>query len=139
MTECNPKPFEFHTLGSRDVVANFDGGDISSDAGGLVLREVEQRTGILKRFAACFTDYRNPELIEHPMADLVAQRAYGLCLGYEDVNDHDQLRADPVLATMVGKQDPKGEHRRELADRGKALAGKSTLNRPAPANGTRRS
>jgi len=129
MTECNPKPFEFHTLGSRDVVANFDGGDISSDAGGLVLREVEQRTGILKRFAACFTDYRNPELIEHPMADLVAQRAYGLCLGYEDVNDHDQLRADPVLATMVGKQDPKGEHRRELADRGKALAGKSTLNR----------
>jgi hypothetical protein len=116
-------------LGSRDVVANFDGGDISSDAGGMMLREVEQRTGILKRFAGCFTDYRNPEAIEHPVADLVAQRAYGLCLGYEDLNDHDQLRADPVMATMVGKKDPKGEHRRELCDRGKALAGKSTLNR----------
>jgi hypothetical protein len=129
MTECNPKALEFHTLGSRDVVANFAGGDISSDAGGLMLREVEQRTGILKRFAGCFTDYRNPEAIEHPVADLVAQRAYGLCLGYEDLNDHDQLRADPVMATMVGKKDPKGEHRRELCDRGKALAGKSTLNR----------
>jgi hypothetical protein len=129
MTKCNPKPLEFHTLGSRDVVANFDGGDISSDAGGMMLREVEQRTGILKRFAGCFTDYRNPEAIEHPVADLVAQRAYGLCLGYEDLNDHDQLRADPVMATMVGKKDPKGEHRRELCDRGKALAGKSTLNR----------
>jgi hypothetical protein len=129
MTKCNPKPLEFHTLGSRDVVANFDGGDISSDAGGMMLREVEQRTGILKRFAGCFTDYRNPEAIEHPVADLVAQRAYGLCLGYEDLNDHDQLRADPVMATMVGKKDPNGEHRRELCDRGKALAGKSTLNR----------
>jgi hypothetical protein len=129
MTECNPKPLEFHPLGSRDVVANFDGGDISSDAGGLMLREVEQRIGILKRFAGCFTDYRKPEAIEHPVADLVAQRAYGLCLGYEDLNDHDQLRADPVMATMVGKKDPKGEHRRELCDRGKALAGKSTLNR----------
>jgi hypothetical protein len=95
----------------------------------MMLREVEQRTGILKRFAGCFTDYRNPEAIEHPVADLVAQRAYGLCLGYEDLNDHDQLRADPVMATMVGKKDPKGEHRRELCDRGKALAGKSTLNR----------
>jgi hypothetical protein len=129
MTECNAKAVEFHTLGSREVVANFAGGDISSDAGGLMLREVEQRTGILKRFAGCFTDYRNPEAIEHPVADLVAQRAYGLCLGYEDLNDHDQLRADPVMATMVGKKDPKGEHRRELCDRGKALAGKSTLNR----------
>jgi Transposase DDE domain group 1 len=129
MTKCNPKPLDFHTLGSRDVVANFDGGDISSDAGGMMLREVEQRTGILKRFAGCFTDYRNPQAIEHPVADLVAQRAYGLCLGYEDLNDHDQLRADPVMATMVGKKDPKGEHRRELCDRGKALAGKSTLNR----------
>jgi hypothetical protein len=129
MTECNPKPIEFHALGSREVTAHFDGGDITSDAGGLMLREVEQRTGILKKMAACFTDYRNPEAVEHSVADLVAQRIYGLCLGYEDLNDHDELRADPVLAVMVGKKDPKGEHRREASDRGKALAGKSTLNR----------
>jgi hypothetical protein len=74
-------------------------------------------------------DYRDPEVIEHPVEDLVAQRIYGLCLGYEDLNDHDQLRADPLLAAMVGKADLKGEHRREARDRGKALAGKSTLNR----------
>jgi Transposase DDE domain group 1 len=129
MTECKPKAFEFHPLSSREVVAQFDGGDITSDAGGLMLREVEQRTGILKEFSACFVDYRNAELIEHPVEDLVAQRAYGLCLGYEDLNDHDELRADPMLAVMVGKSDPKGEHRREPRDRGKALAGKSTLNR----------
>jgi Transposase DDE domain group 1 len=129
MTECKPKTIEFHALGSREVVAHFDGGDITSDGGGLILREVEQRTGILKKFAACFVDYRNPEAIEHPVEDLVAQRSYGLCLGYEDLNDHDELRADPLLAVMVGKTDPKGEHRREAQDRGKALAGKSTLNR----------
>ena len=129
MTECKPKPIEFHALGNRDVVAHFDGGDITSDCGGLILREVEQRTGILKQFAACFVDYRKAEAIEHPVEDLVAQRAYGLCLGYEDLNDHDELRADPLLAVMVGKTDPKGEHRREVRDRGKALAGKSTLNR----------
>jgi hypothetical protein len=129
MTECKPKPYEFHALGNREVVAHFDGGDITSDAGGLMLREVEQRTGILKKFAACFTDYRNPEAIEHPVEDLVAQRIYGLSLGYEDLNDHDELRTDPVLAVMVGKKDPKGEYRREAGDRGNALAGKSTLNR----------
>src|SRR6266850_305688 len=129
MTECKPKPIEFHRSGSREVVAQFDGGNITSDAGGLILREVEQRTGILKKFAACFVDYRDPEAIEHPVEDLVAQRTYGLCLGYEDLNDHDELRADPLLAVMVGKRDPKGEQRREVRDRGKALAGKSTLNR----------
>jgi hypothetical protein len=129
MTECNPKPFEFHSLGSRDVVSHFGGGDITSDAGGLMLREVEQRTGILQGFAGCFSDYRNPQAIEHAVADLLSQRVYGLCLGYEDLNDHDELRADPMLAAMVGKEDLKGEHRRELRDRGKALAGKSTLNR----------
>ena len=129
MTECKPKPIEFHTVGSREVVGHFDGGDITSDAGGLMLREVEQRTGILKKFGACFTDHRKSGAIEHPVEDLVAQRSYGLCLGYEDLNDHDALRADPILAVMVGKKDPKGEHRREERDRGKALAGKSTLNR----------
>lgn len=129
MAECKPKTIEFHPLRNREVVGHFDGGDITSDAGGLLLREVEQRTGILKKFATCFVDYRNAEAIEHPVRDLVAQRVYALCLGYEDLNDHDQLRADPLLAVMVGKSDPKGEHRRDLRDRGKALAGKSTLNR----------
>ena len=129
MTECKPKTIEFHPLGSREVAGHFDGGEITSDAGGLLLREVEQRTGILKKFAICFVDYRNPVAIEHPVQDLVAQRVYGLCLGYEDLNDHDQLRADPLLAVMVGKTDPKGENRRDNRDRGKALAGKSTLNR----------
>jgi hypothetical protein len=129
MTECKPKPIEFHPLGSREVVAHFDGGDITSDAGGLLLRELEQRTEILKKFAACFVDYRDAETIEHPVQDLVAQRVYGLCLGYEDLNDHDELRSDPLLAVMVGKKDVKGEDRRQTRDRGKALAGKSTLNR----------
>lgn len=128
-TECRTKRFDFHALSNREVIAHFDGGDISSDAGGLLLREVEQRTGILKQFAGCFTDYRKKKWIEHPVQDLLAQRIYALCLGYEDLNDHDHLRADPALAVMVGKSDPKGEHRHESRDRGKALAGKSTLNR----------
>jgi hypothetical protein len=129
MTECKPQQYEFHGLGCREVVGRFDGGDITSDAGGLLLREVELRTGILKQFAACFTDYRDPKSIEHSVYDLVAQRGYGLCLGYEDLNDHDQLRSDPTLAVMVGKEDLKGNQRRRGTDRGKALAGKSTLNR----------
>lgn len=129
MTQCKPESFEFRTLGRREVVAHFDGGNITTDAGGLMLREVEERTGIVKRFAACFNDYRNPLLIEHPKEDLVAQRVYGLCLGYEDLNDHDELRADPALAVIVGKRDPEGKYRQTPRDRGKALAGKSTLNR----------
>src|SRR5437773_3547762 len=129
MTECKTEPYEFHALGNREVVGHFDGGDITTDAGGLLLREVEQRTGIIRRFAACFRDYRDPRFIEFTVQDLVAQRVYGLDLGYEDLNDHDRLRADPALAVMVGKEDPKGEHRRVEQDRGKALAGKSTLNR----------
>jgi hypothetical protein len=129
MTECKAEQYEFHALGSREVVGNFDGGDITTDAGGLLLREVEKRTGIVGKFAACFRDHRDFRFIEHPVEDLVAQRVYGICLGYEDLNDHDQLRADPALAVVVGKKDPKGEYRRLEQDRGKALAGKSTLNR----------
>ena len=93
------------------------------------MREVEKRTGIIQHFAACFTNYRDERLVEHTVEELVAQRVYGLCLGYEDLNDHDQLRADPAIAVMVGKTDPKGTRRREKRDRGKALAGKSTLHR----------
>src|SRR5690349_15066103 len=117
MTECKPQQYEFHELGDREVVGRFDGGDITSDGGGLLLREVELRTGILRDFAACFTDHRDPESVEHTVFDLVAQRSYGLCMGYEDLNDHDQLRSDPALAVMVGKQDIKGEKRRKASDR----------------------
>jgi hypothetical protein len=111
------------------VVARFDGGEITSDGGSVLLREVEKRTGITRQFAACFTDHRDPDLIEHPVQDLVAQRVYALALGYEDLNDHDELRRDPLLATLVGKEDPTGRTRVRARDAGKALAGKSTLNR----------
>jgi hypothetical protein len=90
---------------------------------------LEQRTGIVRRFAACFTDYRKSDQIEHPLLDLILQRVFGLALGYEDLNDHDELRRDPMLAVALGKDDVKGEQRRRTQDRGKALAGKSTLNR----------
>lgn len=128
-TECTPNAIEFQGLGQRKVVGRFDGGQISSDGGGLLLREVEQKTGILKRLAAQFIDYRDPELIEHPVEALVAQRVLGLALGYEDLNDHEQLRMDHLLAVLVGKEDPTGQERLRERDKGKALAGKSTLNR----------
>jgi hypothetical protein len=116
-------------LGGRELVWRFDGGDITSDGGALVLKKLEERTGIVRRFAACFTDYRDPKQIEHPMLHLIMQRVFGLALGYEDLNDHDELRRDPMLAVALSKDDVKGEQRRRAQDRGKALAGKSTLNR----------
>jgi len=116
-------------LGGRELVWRFDGGDITSDGGALVLKKLEERTGIVRRFAACFTDYRKADQIEHPLLDLIMQRVFGLALGYEDLNDHDELRRDPMLAVALGKDDVKGEQRRRAQDRGKALAGKSTLNR----------
>jgi hypothetical protein len=128
-TECNAREFDFQALGSRAITARFDGGAITSDAGGLLLREVEAKTGILRRFAACFTDHRDPDLVEHSLYELVAQRVFALALGYEDLNDHDALRHDPLLAVLVGKADPTGRDRRRRRDCGKSLAGKSTLNR----------
>jgi len=128
-TECNAREFDFQALGSRAVTARFDGGAITSDAGGLLLREVEAKSGILRRFAACFSDHRDPELVEHTVGELIAQRVLALALGYEDLNDHDTLRHDPLLAVLVGKVDPTGQDRRRREDRGKSLAGKSTLNR----------
>jgi hypothetical protein len=127
--ECNSTSLDFSMLGHRQVRADFDGGDISSDGGALLLRQTEARTGIIRQFAACFTDHRDPDLIEHPLEHLLAQRVYGLALGYEDLNDHDDLRRDPLLATVVGKADPTGNDRHCPRDRGKPLAGKSTLNR----------
>lgn len=128
-TECNATYLDFPMLGSREVLADFDGGDISSDGGALLLRETERLTGIIRQFAACFTDHRNPDLTEHTVEELIAQRVYALALGYEDLNDHDDLRRDPLLATVVGKGDPTGKTRQRKRDRGKPLAGKSTLNR----------
>lgn len=137
-TECNSTHLDFSTLGSRQILADFDGGDITSDGGALLLRKTEQLTGVIAQFAACFTDHRNPSLVEHSLEDLVAQRVHALALGYEDLNDHDDLRHDPLLAAVVGKRDPTGGDRSRKRDQGKPLAGKSTLNRleltPAAAN-----
>jgi len=129
MTECTQSSFAFATDSRRTVVANFDGGTITTEAGGLLLHQTEQKTGILRQFAGCFRDYRDPARIEHSVAELVRQRVYGLALGYEDLNDHDQLRGDPLLAMLSGKADVEGQQRRRQRDRGKAGAGKSTLNR----------
>lgn len=120
MTDCNSEQIEFQGLGHRRVVAGFDGGNVTSDSGGLLLREVARGSGILKRFAECFTDFRNPDRIEYPVKDLVSQRVVAQCLGYEDLNDHDRLRHDPLFCTLVDRMSRNGETR---------LAGKSTLNR----------
>jgi hypothetical protein len=128
-TDCNPKQLHFQGLGTRKVVAAFDGGTISSDAGALLLREIEAARGYLERFSRCFVDKRDPRYTEHPIKELVAQRVIGVCLGYEDVNDHDELRRDPLLAAICGRADPTGKDRRHLRDCGIPLAGKSTLNR----------
>ncbi len=111
------------------MVADFGGGRLTSDAGAVLLREVEGRYGVIEQLAACFEDHRDPGLIEHSVRDLVAQRVMALALGYEDLNDHDELRQDPMLAVAVGKRDLLGANRVAKRDKRKALAGKSTLNR----------
>jgi Transposase DDE domain group 1 len=121
-TECSPALFEFAPVEGRRVVARFDGGAITSDAGALLLGQTDDAIWLTERFAACFTDRRTPGLVEHQVETLVMQRVFGVALGYEDLNDHDELRRDPVLAVLAGKlqaQRPDCE----------PLAGKSTLNR----------
>ena len=141
-TQCNQQSFIFQAQNRREISATFDGGTITTDGGGLLLREVEHLTGIITDFAACFTDHRDPDLIEHTVKQLIAQRIYALALGYEDLNDHDTLRHDPMLAVLAGKDDPTGNDRIRERDKGKALAGKSTLNRleltPVRANSSSR-
>ena len=119
MTECTQSNFDLQAHFSREVVARFDGGSMTSDAGAVLLRETDRRLNLLPRMAACFEDHRNPLLISHTVKEMVAQRVYGLALGYEDLSDHDQLREDPLLAVLSGKARA-GEE---------PLAGKSTLNR----------
>lgn len=126
MTECNQSTFEFAPHFSRQVVARFDGGIMTSDGGGLLLRETDQRLNLLSRLGQCFLDGRQPALVQHSVQELVSQRVYGLALGYEDLNDHEQLRRDPLLRVMAGK--------REVED--SPLAGKSTLNRLELSDGT---
>jgi len=125
MTECTQSSFGFQGHFSRQVTAQFDGGTISSDAGGLLLRETDRRLNLLPRLAQSFLDGRDPARIQHTVAEMVSQRVYGLALGYEDLNDHEQLRQDPLLKLLAGKE--------ELEE---PLAGKSTLNRLELSTGT---
>src|SRR5437660_3836507 len=118
MTECNQSDFGFEPCGTRQIVGRFDGGTISSDGGALLLRQTDKRLKLLPRLAECFLDGRNQDLIEHSVLEMLSHRVYGLALGYEDVNDHEQLRNDPVFGVLAG--------RKELDE---PLAGKSTLNR----------
>jgi hypothetical protein len=121
-TECSAKPSEFARVEGRAVVADFDGGALTSDAGGLLLGAADQRIRLVDRLAGCFRDARDPRYVEHSVAALVGQRVYGIALGYEDLNDHDQLRHDPLMAVLAGKVEA---WREDCAP----VAGKSTLNR----------
>ena len=111
------------------MTADFSGGRLSSEGGALLLRQVEEGLGVSQRVAECFIDLREPELIEHRVKELVSQRLTALALGYEDLNDHGELRRDPLLAAVVGKSDVLGEQRRCEKGRGFALASPATLNR----------
>src|SRR5713101_531607 len=128
-TDCNEQPLLFQELGSRKVVADFSGGTLSSDGGALLLRQVDANLGLTQTLAQCFSDTRDQLYVDHSVQQLLAQRIYGLALGYEDLNNHERLRLDPLLATACNKEDPLGEDRFNPAHRGIALAGTSTLNR----------
>lgn len=128
-TQCNASQMHFQGHGQRKVEADFDGGRVSSDGGVLLVREVDTQFNIVDEFAQCFTDYRDPELIEHSVPELIRQRVYGIALGYEDLNDHDDLLRDALLAMAIGKEDVEGKERRRESDKGKSLASSSTLNR----------
>jgi hypothetical protein len=122
-TQCNAEQYEFSCVERRRVVAAFDGGQVSSDAGALLLKSADEAIGLIDRLAGCFVDERRADLIEHTVRTLIGQRVFGIALGYEDLNDHEQLRHDPVFGVLMGKLEVK--RRKECAP----LAGKSTLNR----------
>ncbi len=138
-TQCTGTPLEFQGVGRRKVQADFDGGHLTSDGGALLLSEMDKRLGLTKQLAQCFSDFRDPALIEHSVEALLGQRIYGIALGYGDLNDHNDLMRDPLLAISLGKEDVEGMNRRRDADKGKVLASASTLNRmeltPSDANG----
>ncbi|MDP7693452.1 MAG: IS1380 family transposase [Vicinamibacterales bacterium] len=128
-TQCTPKLTGVQPCGRRRVDVAFDAGDVSSDGGLVLLREVAQLSGFFDRVASCFIDHRDPERIEHTVQQLTAQRILGMACGYEDLNDHDTLRLDPLFAMAAGKLDPRGLDRKRERDHGRALAGHATLNR----------
>lgn len=128
-TDCKDQPLLFQELGTRPVVADFSGGTLSSDGGALLLREVNHRLGLARQLAQCFDDQRDPRFVDHRLEGLLAQRLETLALGYEDLNDHDQLRHDPLLAVACDKTDPLGQDRCFADHRGAALAAPATLNR----------
>jgi len=134
-TDCKDQPLLFQDLGLRKVVADFSGGTLSSDGGALLLREVNHRLGVARELAQCFDDQRDPRFVDHQLEGLLSQRLEGLALGYEDLNDHDQLRCDPLLAVACDKADPLGQDR--LDNRGAALAAPATLNRLELSNNKR--
>ena len=121
-TEWSAECFDFGKVEGRPVEAAFDAGLVTSDAGALLLGATDRAIGMMDRFAACFHDERRADLIEHDVATLVGQRVFAIGLGYEDLNDHDELRHDPMMAVLAGKL----EARREDCA---PVAGKSTLNR----------
>jgi len=128
------QPFLFDDLGPRQVQADFSGGTLSSDAGALLLRQVDANLGLCAELAHCFYDQRNPLWVDHLVEEILRQRLFGTALGYEDLNDHQRLRLDPLLAVACGKTDPLGEHRFFPQHRGIALASPSTLNRLESSN-----
>ncbi|MDB6064381.1 MAG: transposase family protein [Pedosphaera sp.] len=136
-TDCKEQPLLFQDLGSRQVVADFSGGTLSSDGGVLLLRQVDAHLGLTRSLAQCFSDARQQVYVDHSVQQLLAQRLYGLALGYEDLNDHERLRLDPLLAAACDKRDPLGGDRFNPAHRGVALAGMSTLNRLELSNNKR--
>ncbi|MCK5862760.1 MAG: IS1380 family transposase [Candidatus Hydrogenedentes bacterium] len=142
ITQCTETQLEFQGIGRRKVQADFEGGHVTSDGGALLLSEMDKSLGLINRFSQCFTDYRESERVEHKLEALLGQRIYGIALGYEDLNDHDDLLRDPLLAMALGKKDVEGKNRHRNSDKGKALASSSTLNRveltPADASGTAR-
>lgn len=107
-TDCKNQPLLFQDLGSRKVLADFSGGTLSSDGGVLRLRQIDQGLGLSRALARCFEDRRDRRYADHTVSELLAQRLYGLALGYEDLNDHDRLRLDPLLAVACNKRDPLG-------------------------------
>ena len=127
--DCSYQPLLFQDLHRRKVVVDFSGGTLSSDGGVLLLRQVDTNLGLTRALADCFADHRNQIFVDHSVRELLAQRLYGLALGYEDINDHERLRLDPLLAAACNKREPLGSDRFNPADRGVALAGASTLNR----------
>jgi hypothetical protein len=118
MTQCSETLFPFEAHFSRRVVAEFSGERLTTEGGSLLLRAADRKIGLLRRVVGCFSDTRDPQRIEHELSEMLAQRIYGLALGYEDLNDHEQLRQDPLLGVLAGKR-----------NLGEPLAGKSTLNR----------